>query len=213
IAVLPFTNMSSDPEIEYFGDGIAEEIINVLARLPGLRVAGRSSAFSFKGKHENLRVIGDKLAVGTVLEGSVRKAGAQLRITAQPQARAAARRSVELGPELAEAHNAVAGVRLWDWDWAGADREFRKALQLNPSYVQARCWHGMFNLQWVHGRDEEGIAEAARAVEIEPLDAYPRSMLALALSGARRHDDAVEEASRAARLDPRAYLAQTNLGA
>jgi len=81
IAVLPFTNMSSDPEIEYFGDGIAEEIINVLARLPGLRVAGRSSAFSFKGKHENLRVIGDKLAVGTVLEGSVRKAGAQLRIT------------------------------------------------------------------------------------------------------------------------------------
>jgi len=83
IAVLPFTNMSSDPEIEYFGDGIAEEIINVLARLPGLRVAGRSSAFSFKGKHENLRVIGDKLAVGTVLEGSVRKAGAQLRITAQ----------------------------------------------------------------------------------------------------------------------------------
>src|SRR5947208_12684200 len=77
------SHLSSDPEIEYFGDGIAEEIINVLARLPGLRVAGRSSAFSFKGKHENLRVIGDKLAVGTVLEGSVRKAGAQLRITAQ----------------------------------------------------------------------------------------------------------------------------------
>src|SRR5438876_11227434 len=83
IAVIQLTNMSSDPEIEYFGDGIAEEIINVLARLPGLRVAGRPSAFSFKGKHENLRAIGDMLAVGTVLEGSVRKAGAQLRITAQ----------------------------------------------------------------------------------------------------------------------------------
>src|SRR2546426_1084418 len=83
IAVLPFTNMSSDPEIEYFGDGIAEEVTNALAQLPGLRVVGRSSAFSFKGKHEDLRVIGDKLAVGTVLEGSVRKAGAQLRITAQ----------------------------------------------------------------------------------------------------------------------------------
>jgi len=83
IAVLPFTNMSSDAEIEYFGDGIAEEIINALAQLPGLRVAGRSSAFSFKGKHEDLRVIGDKLSVATVLEGSVRKAGAQLRITAQ----------------------------------------------------------------------------------------------------------------------------------
>src|SRR5439155_11122070 len=56
------TNMSSDPEIEYFGDGIAEEIINALAQLPGLRVAGRSSAFSFKGKREDLRVIGDKLS-------------------------------------------------------------------------------------------------------------------------------------------------------
>ena len=333
IAVLPFTNMSSDPEIEYFGDGVAEEIINALAQLPGLRVAGRSSAFSFKGKREDLRVIGDKLAVGTVLEGSVRKAGAQLRITAQlvnvadgyhlwsqrfdrepedvfaiqeeiartiaerlqvslagsdqktlvrphtenleayqlylkgrallykrgvaiwqaleafraaleldpqyalasagladaytllgmygvltpsdalPHARAAAQRSVELGPDLAEAHNAVAGVRLWDWDWPGADREFRTALQLNPSYVQARCWHGMFNLQWVHGRVEEAVGEAARAVAMEPLAAYPRSMFALALSGARRHGDAVEEARRAVGLDPDAYFSQIILAA
>ena len=333
IAVLPFTNMSSDAEIDYFGDGIAEEIINALAHLPGLRVAGRSSAFSFKGKREDLRVIGEKLSVGTVLEGSVRKAGSHLRITAQlvnvadgyhiwserfdrepedvfaiqeeiartiaerlqvslaagdretlvrphtesleayelylkgrafidrrgvaiwqaleafraafaldpqyalasagladaytllgmygvlrprdalPHARAAARRSVELGPELAEAHNAVAGVLLWDWDWSGADREFRTALQRNPSYVQARCWHGMFNLQWVHGRDEEGIAEATRAVEIEPLAAYPRSMLALALSGAGRHEHAVEEACRAAGLDPDAYFSQIILAA
>jgi len=333
IAVLPFTNMSSDPEIEYFGDGIAEEIINALARLPGLRVAGRSSAFSFKGKREDLRVIGDKLAVASVLEGSVRKAGAQLRITAQlvnvadgydlwserfdrgpedvfaiqeeiartiadrlqvsltgsaertllrphtenleayhlylkgrgflykrgvaiwhaleafraaleldpeyalasagladaytllgmygvlrppnalPQARAAARRSVELGPELAEAHNAVAGVRVWDWDWVGADRELREALELNPSYVQARCWHGIVNLQWVHGRDEEGVAEAARAVEMEPLAAYPRSMFALALSGSRRHHEAVDQARRAVALDPDAYLSQIVLAA
>src|SRR3989454_4411101 len=258
IAVLPFTNMSSDPEIEYFGDGIAEEIINALARLPGLRVAGRSSAFSFKGKHEDLRVIGDKLAVASVLEGSVRKAGAQLRITAQlvnvadgydlwserfdrepedafaiqeeiartiadrlqvslaggaertllrphtenleayqlylkgrgllykrgvaiwhaleafraaleldpeyalasagladaytllgmygvlrppnalPQARAAARRSVELGPELAEAHNAVAGGRGGGWGWAGADRGVRRAVELHPRYEIGR---------------------------------------------------------------------------
>ncbi len=333
IAVLPFTNMSSDAEIDYFGDGIAEEIINALAQLPGLRVAGRSSAFSFKGKREDLRVIGDKLSVGTVLEGSVRKAGAQLRITAQlvnvadgyhlwserfdreaadvfaiqeeiartiaerlqvslagsdqktlvrphtenleayalylkgrgllykrgvaiwqaleafraslaldpryalasagladaytllgmsgalsprdalPQARAAARRSVELGPELAEAHNSVAGVRVWDWDWLGADREFRRALQLNPSYLQARCWHGVINLQWVHGRDEEGVAEAARGVEMEPLAAYPRSMFALALLGSRRHDEAVDQARRAAELDPDAYLSQIVLAA
>jgi len=83
IAVLPFTNMSGDPENEYFSDGISEEIINALAQLPGLRVAARTSAFSFKGKNADLRSIGDQLGVSTVLEGSVRKAGSRLRITAQ----------------------------------------------------------------------------------------------------------------------------------
>ncbi len=83
IAVLPFANMSGDAENEYFSDGISEEIINALAQLPGLRVAARTSAFSFKGKNVNLREIGDQLTVGTVLEGSVRKAGGRIRITAQ----------------------------------------------------------------------------------------------------------------------------------
>ncbi len=83
IAVLPFENLSADKENEYFGDGIAEEIINVLAQVGGLRVAARTSAFSFKGKHDDLRLIGEKLSVATVLEGSVRKAGARIRITAQ----------------------------------------------------------------------------------------------------------------------------------
>ena len=83
IAVLPFANMSGDPENEYFSDGVAEEIINALAQLPGLRVAARTSAFSFKGKQQDLRVIGEQLGVGTVLEGSVRRAGGRLRITAQ----------------------------------------------------------------------------------------------------------------------------------
>ena len=73
IAVLPFTNMSGDPENEYFSDGISEEIINALAQLPGLRVAARTSAFSFKGRSADLRTIGDQLNVGTVLEGSVRQ--------------------------------------------------------------------------------------------------------------------------------------------
>ncbi|HSB55323.1 MAG TPA: protein kinase [Gemmatimonadales bacterium] len=83
IAVLPFENMSADPENAYFGDGIAEEVINALTRVQGLRVAARTSAFSFRGKREDLRVIGDKLNVATVLEGSVRKSGNRLRITAQ----------------------------------------------------------------------------------------------------------------------------------
>jgi eukaryotic-like serine/threonine-protein kinase len=83
IAVLPLENLSADKENEYFGDGIAEEIINALAQIDGLHVAARTSAFSFKGKHEDLRSIGEKLNVATVLEGSVRKAGTRLRITAQ----------------------------------------------------------------------------------------------------------------------------------
>ena len=83
IAVLPFANLSPDPDNAYFGDGIAEDIINALSRVAGLHVAARTSAFSFKGKHEDLRVVGEKLHVATVLEGSVRKAGNRIRITAQ----------------------------------------------------------------------------------------------------------------------------------
>jgi TolB-like protein len=75
--------MSADPENEYFSDGISEEIINALARIDGLRVAARTSAFSFKGKQVEVAEIGRKLNVDTVLEGSVRKAGDRLRITAQ----------------------------------------------------------------------------------------------------------------------------------
>ena len=83
IAVLPFVNMSADKDNEYFSDGITEEILNALARTPGLRVAARTSAFSFKGKNETVQRIGELLKVGVVLEGSVRRAGNQLRITAQ----------------------------------------------------------------------------------------------------------------------------------
>ncbi len=83
IAVLPFVNMSNDPEQEYFSDGISEEILNSLTNVDGLKVAGRTSAFTFKGKNEDIRIIGEKLNVKMVLEGSVRKAENRLRITAQ----------------------------------------------------------------------------------------------------------------------------------
>jgi eukaryotic-like serine/threonine-protein kinase len=83
IAVLPFTNMSADPENEFFADGITEEIINALTKIDELRVAARTSAFSFKGKHVDLRIVGERLNVKTVLEGSVRKAGSRIRIMAQ----------------------------------------------------------------------------------------------------------------------------------
>ena len=83
IAVLPFVNMSRDEENEYFADGLSEELLNVLAKIRGLRVASRTSAFSFKGKDVDIPTVAQKLNVATVLEGSVRKSGKRVRITAQ----------------------------------------------------------------------------------------------------------------------------------
>ncbi|HWA35849.1 MAG TPA: hypothetical protein VG737_17020 [Cyclobacteriaceae bacterium] len=83
VAVLPFVNMSSDPDQEYFSDGISEEILNLLAKVPELKVIGRTSSFYFKGKNEDLRIIGEKLGASYVLEGSLRKDGNLIRITAQ----------------------------------------------------------------------------------------------------------------------------------
>jgi len=83
IAVLPFVNMSSDPEQEFFSDGITEQILNSLASVQELKVAGRTSSFAFKGRNEDLRIIGEALGVENILEGSVRKSGTTVRITAQ----------------------------------------------------------------------------------------------------------------------------------
>ncbi len=83
IAVLPFVNMSRDEENEYFADGLSEELLNMLAKIRGLRVASRTSAFSFKGKGVDIATVAQKLNVATVLEGSVRKSGNRVRITAQ----------------------------------------------------------------------------------------------------------------------------------
>jgi TolB-like protein len=83
IAVLPFANMSGDQDNEYFSDGLAEEIINELARVPGLKVIARTSAFAFKGKQEDVRNIATALGVANILEGSVRRTGTRIRITTQ----------------------------------------------------------------------------------------------------------------------------------
>jgi TolB-like protein len=83
IAVLPFTDMSESKDQEYFADGMAEEIIDLLARIPSLTVIGRTSSFHFKGANEDLRIVGKELNVGYVVEGSIRKAGSRIRVTAQ----------------------------------------------------------------------------------------------------------------------------------
>jgi eukaryotic-like serine/threonine-protein kinase len=83
IAVLPLTNRSADPENEYFSDGMTEEIINVLGKVPGIQVASLTSSFAFKGKDVDIRQVGEKLGVGTVLEGGIRKVGNRIRVTTQ----------------------------------------------------------------------------------------------------------------------------------
>ncbi|MEX3858106.1 winged helix-turn-helix domain-containing protein [Paraburkholderia sp. BR10923] len=115
IAVLPFVNMSADPEHEYFADGITEEIIDALAQIQELHVVARSSAFSFKGKHIDLRIVGEQLNVRTVLEGSVRRADNRLRITAQLV-------------------SAVDGYHLWSEHY---DREMKDVFAIQEEIAQA----------------------------------------------------------------------------
>lgn len=83
IAVLPFSNLSADKENEYFSDGLAEEILNALTQLPGLRVIARASPFAFRGQEHALPEIGEWLQVQSVLQGSVRRSGNRIRVTAQ----------------------------------------------------------------------------------------------------------------------------------
>ena len=114
VAVLPFENLSG-PDDESFADGITDEILNALSQLEGLRVAARSSCFAFKGRHEDLRVVGERLDVATVLEGSVRRAGPRLRITTQLV-------------------NAADGYQLWSERY---DREMTDVFELQDEIAKA----------------------------------------------------------------------------
>ena len=333
IAVLAFTDMSAAKDQGWFCDGIAEEILNALTSLQGLKVAARTSAFFFKGKNEDLRTIGEKLKVSTVLEGSVRRAGDRVRVTVQlsnvqdgyqlwserydrelkdifdvqdeiaksianrltvtlvgPQnhrlveigtanieayqvylkgrallerrgasvpagldllrqavlldpsysqawagvadaytvlaysgavrgsetrrhAMAAATRSIELDSGSAAGHTALAcAALLFENDRARAGAEFQQALELNPKYVMARCWYALFYLQWACGKDEEGIAESRRALDLDPLSSYVAMSLASCLCTAGRLNEAIQSARRAVQLDPESFVAHWMLG-
>jgi TolB-like protein len=332
IVVLPFINMSSDPENEYFADGITEEIINALAQIRELHVVARSSAFSFKGKHIDPRVVGEQLKVRTILEGSVRRADNRLRITAQlinaadgyhlwsdrydremkdvfevqdeiargiamrlrvsmeggeerPLVRAgtqnleayqlylkgrvllprrgsimqyldcferatrldaayaqawagladsytvlgymgsvrpetvmhrgleAARRAVAVDVSLADAHNALAMASyMCVWDPREAEREFLRALALNPQYIQARDWYAMFYLMFSEGRMAEAISEAKLALHSDPLSSYAHSIYGFNCAYAGDYVNGVDAARRAVEIDPDSYLARYVLG-
>ena len=115
IAVLPFVNMSGDPKQEYFSDGLTEELLNSLARINELQVAARTSSFYFKGEHTDLQTIARKLNVASVLEGSVRRSGHKIRITAQ-------------------LNNAVTGFHLWSQTY---DRDLSDVLTLQTEIANA----------------------------------------------------------------------------
>src|SRR5437879_8358721 len=297
IAVLPFTNMSADPENEYFCDGLAEELLNALAKIEELKVAARTSAFSFKGKNANVSDIGSTLGVRTVLEGSVRKSGNRLRITMQlisagdgyhlwserydremkdifnvqdeitlavvdalkvkllgeekavvlrpyienpeayelylkgrhyynkhtiedwlkgieyfekaieiepeyapafdqiglsyvtlsffglssphetlPKGKAAVTRALEIDDQSAEGHAALANILLYyEWDWAAAGREFKRAVKLNPNDANTRWRLGLFLVS--RERFDKAIKQGERAIALDPLS-LPTSLYA-----------------------------------
>jgi serine/threonine-protein kinase len=326
VAVLPFLNLSADPENEFFADGMTEEIINALAQIKQLHVAARTSSLSFKGKHVDLRIVGERLNVRTVLEGSIRRSGNRLRITVQlvnvadgyhlwsekydremkdvfeiqdeisrsiaerlkvslesgqplvkagtdnleayqlylkgralffqrgprlrralecferaaaldsnyaqawagvadarnmvtfygllppevclEQAKEAALRAVQLDPSLTEAHTALGLSHLFAWDPAQAEFEFLRALELNPRYLLARDWYGLFWLHWRVGCVEEAFDQLKQAVDSDPLSGYARAMLAVSRSDAGRSDEAVQAARAAVELDPDSFLAR-----
>ena len=125
-----------------------------------------------------------------------------------PHAKDAAVRAVALDQSLAEAHNAFAvATLLHDRDWAAADRGFRRALESNPRYVQARCWYAFFYLQLTAGKLEEGAAEAERAVQTDPLSGYTLALWALTLGIAGRTTEAIEQSLKAVDRDPDSFLA------
>ena len=148
IAVLPFTNMSADAENEYFTDGMAEEIINALSKIQSLRVASRTASFAFKGKNEDIAEIGRKLKVSTFLEGSVRKMGNRLRITAQLV-------------------NVADGYHLWSERY---DREMEDIFAIQDEISQAI----VVALRVILTEGEKKQIEKSRAVNVQAYDYYLR---------------------------------------
>jgi serine/threonine-protein kinase len=322
VAVLPFANLSASPDDEYFADGMTDELINALAKVPGLHVVSRTSCFAFKGRPEDAREIGRRLQVRTVVEGSVRRAGSRLRISAQlidvgdgfllwsetfdrdaadvfaiqdeiaraigsalqvkllgagrapgiirptddleayqlylkgrqhwnrrtegdlrmamlcfhdalardprfalahagladtwalfgfysaappgevfPEAKRAAHHALALEPGLAEAYPALAySAMYYDWDWAEAERSFRRAIELHPGYATAHQWYG--NFLSVVGRFDESIAAFERALALDPLSALKYAALGWGCYFARRYQRGVDECRRGIELEP-----------
>ena len=322
LAVLPLANISPDSKDEYFADGLTDELIGVISRIPGLSVISRTSVMRYKGATKQIGEIGRELSVATVLEGSVRKDGNRVRVSAQlvdvagdrtlwseqfdrelrdvfaiqeevsqqvaralkprlipspgggsgvhgtsnteaytlylrgryfwnrgtkdwllkaleeferaakldptygpahagvadsllllgrrgdvapgdayPRAVESALHALKLDPDLAEPHTALGAIRQeYEWKWAESEREFKQALELNPSYSTAHSWYALY-LGHV-GRFAEALAESAQAAELDPLSHRIYTGAAEEFIFARQYDDAIRAAQRALEVEP-----------
>lgn len=187
IAVLPFTDMSKDQDQGYFADGVSEELSNRLARVEGLRVTGRTSCFYFKGRNEDLSVIGEKLGVSHVLEGSVRKDGENLRITAQ----------------LVDTAD---GFHLWS-DTYDYDRELTNDLAVQERISRAVVSALEEELELQLGSIPPGVGTSSS----EAHDAFLRGKYLLAQRTVDSLEGAVHEFEKAIEIDPDYAIAHAEL--
>ena len=185
IAVMPFTNMSSDPEGDFFADGIADEIITALSKIKALKVSSRSSSFSFKGKNEDIREIGRKLQASTILEGSVRKAGKRLRLTAQ----------------LVNAEN---NEQLWAERY---DRELEDVFEIQDEIAQSI----VSALRVVLSDDEKRAIEQVHTPNVEAYGFYLRGRQYFHQHRRKSHEYARQMFERAIELDPDYALAHSGV--
>jgi TolB-like protein len=177
IAVLPFENMSGDLEQEYFSDGISEDLLNLLAQLPELRVAARTSSFQFKGQHDDIASIAKKLNVSHILEGSVRRTGNKIRITAQLV-------------------NADDGFHLWSGSY---DRELDDIFAVQDEIAGAISDALKVELALVDGHaTPPTVIKSANA---DAFDAYLRGREFVRLRGGQNLQDGIRHLQRSLRLD------------
>ena len=124
-----------------------------------------------------------------------------------PRALEAAARALELGPDLAESHNAAAcAALLFQRQYAAAERSFRRAIDLNPNYLQARAWYGLFMLHWVSGRIDEAAVQLRAVLEFDPLSAYAHIIMSYHCTWSGRPSEGVGHARRGLEIDPNSYL-------
>jgi serine/threonine protein kinase/Tfp pilus assembly protein PilF len=185
IAVLPFASLSADPEGEFFADGIAEEIINALSKIKALKVSSRTSSFTFKGKNEDIREIGRRLQVATVLEGSVRKAGKRLRLTAQLV-------------------NATDNSQLWAERY---DRELEDVFEIQDEIAQSI----VSALRVVLSEDEKKAIEQVPTANVEAYEFYLRARQFFHQHRRKNHEFARQMFERAIELDPGYALAHAGI--